>query len=76
MGGKQPSGDPLLIVLDENIASEDLQAALTRVALAVGAHREPIPGGAALWVGTAALWADAEGSQSAKPRLSLVGFAP
>lgn len=38
MGGKQPSGDPLLIVLDENIAGEDLQAALTPVAFAIGAR--------------------------------------
>lgn len=38
MSGRQPSGDPLLIVLDENIAGPDLLAALTPVALAVGAR--------------------------------------
>lgn len=38
MGGKQPSRDPILIVLDENIAGADLHAALTPVALAVGAR--------------------------------------
>jgi hypothetical protein len=36
MSGRQPSGDPLLIVLDENIAGPDLQAALAPVALTVG----------------------------------------
>jgi PIN like domain len=38
MRGRQPSDDPLLIVLDENIASKDLQDALTPIALAVGAQ--------------------------------------
>jgi hypothetical protein len=38
MSGKQRSGDLFLIVLDENIASEDLQAALTPVARAAGAR--------------------------------------
>ena len=38
MSGRQPSADPLLIVLDENIAGPDLQAALAPVALTFGAH--------------------------------------
>jgi hypothetical protein len=38
MTGRQRSGDQLLIVLDENIASEDLQDALMPVALAAGAR--------------------------------------
>lgn len=38
MSARQPSGDPLLIVLDENIASEDLRDALTPVAIAAGAR--------------------------------------
>ena len=38
MSGRQRSGDLLLIVRDENIASEDLQSALTPVARAAGAR--------------------------------------
>lgn len=38
MSGRQPSGDPLLIVLDENIASEDLRDALVPIAAANGAR--------------------------------------
>jgi hypothetical protein len=38
MSGGQPSSDLLLIVLDENIASDDLRDALTPVALKTGAR--------------------------------------
>src|ERR1043165_466789 len=38
MSGRQPSGAPLLIVLDENIASEELRDALAPIALAAGAR--------------------------------------
>lgn len=38
MGGRQLSGDPLLIVLDENIASDGLRDALTPSARAAGAQ--------------------------------------
>jgi len=38
MSGGQPSGDPLLIVLDENIASEVLCDALAPVAAKLGAR--------------------------------------
>jgi PIN domain-containing protein len=40
MSGRQPSGDLLLIVLDENIASEDLRDALAPIAAASDARVE------------------------------------
>ena len=38
MSGRQPSGELLLIVLDENIASEELQEALAPIAATYGAR--------------------------------------
>jgi hypothetical protein len=39
MGGRQPSRDPILIVLDENIAGDGLRDALMPAALAAGCER-------------------------------------